>query len=263
MKPEAVAGAAALQRATPLIQQNLVRLNVTDVYPQSTGTAHAGGFCQCDNGMDYAFKAARPDSMFVPATEWLCSHLSIACRIQTPPMDALYTSDGQVWFGSRIEGGKLDEDQCLLELQAGDMAARIVNLRERLSMIYALDLFINNTDRHAKNYLFRTSLDRTVMMAFDFSFAWLAHGPALRGYPADGSNTTQAHLFLARMYGFDQASAHGVLDLIQALPDDWIDVPVNSMPNEWKQGVDLAAATTWWKSDERPARCAEIKEAIM
>lgn len=246
-----------------MIQQNLVKLNVVEVYPQSTGTAHAGGFCQCDNGMDYAFKAARPDSVFVPATEWLCSHLSNACRIQTPPMDVLYTLDGQVWFGSRIEGGKLDEDECLLELQAGEMAMRVANLQERLSMIYALDLFINNTDRHGKNYLFRTSLDRTVMMAFDFSFAWLAWGPELRGYPELSSNTRQARLFFDSMYGFDQASALRVLDLIQALPDDWIDGPVNSMPDEWKQGVDIDVAVAWWKSEERAARCMEIKGAIM
>lgn len=245
-----------------MIQQNLVRLNVVEVYPQSTGTAHAGGFCQCDNGMDYAFKAARWDSLFVPATEWLCSHLSNACRIQTPPMDVLHTPDGQVWFGSRIEGGKLDEDDCLLELQAGDMGLKVPNLQERLSMIYALDLFINNTDRHGKNYLFRTSLQRTVIMAFDFSFAWLAHGPELRGYPDENCNTRQAQAFLARMYGFDLASAHGVLAAIQALPDDWIDGPVNSMPDEWKQGVDIDAAVDWWKSNERGQRCAFLTGAI-
>lgn len=245
-----------------MIQQNLVKLNVIEVYPQSTGTAHAGGFCQCDNGMDYAFKAVRPGSVFVPATEWLCSHLSDACRIQTPPMDILHSPDGHVWFGSRIEGGKLDEDECILALQAGEMAAKVPNLRERLSMIYALDLFTNNIDRHGKNYLFRTSLDRTVIMAFDFSFAWLAHGPLLRGYPDQQSTTRQAQAFLANMYGFDLISAQGVVEAIRALPDDWIDGPVNSMPDEWKQGVDIGAAVAWWKSEERAQRCATLMGAI-
>lgn len=245
-----------------MIQQNLVKLNVIEVYPQRPGTAHAGGFCQCDNGMDYAFKAGRPDSLYVPATEWLCSHLSNACRIQTPPMDILHTPDGQVWFGSRIEGGKLDEDDCLLELQAGEMALKVPNLQERLSMIYALDLFTNNTDRHGNNYLFRTSLQRTVIMAFDFSFAWLAHGPQLRGYPDGNTNTRQWQAVLARMYGFDLKSAHGVLKTIQALPDDWIDGPVKSMPDEWKDGVDIGAAVAWWKSDERPQRCEFLTGAI-
>lgn len=245
-----------------MIQQNLVKLNVVEVYPQRTGTAHAGGFCQCDNGMDYAFKIAGPGAEFVPATEWLCSHLSNACLIQTPPMDVLHTLDGQVWFGSRIEGGKLDEDACLLELQAGEMATKVPNLQERLSMIYALDLFTNNTDRHGNNYLFRTSLQRTVIMAFDFSFAWLAHGPFLRGYPDESTNTRKTMAFLARMYGFDAVRARSVIEKIRSLPNDWIDGPVNSMPDEWKQSVDVVAAVNWWKSDEREQRCAFLIGAI-
>ncbi|MDF5937461.1 hypothetical protein P4126_33745 [Pseudomonas aeruginosa] len=36
----------------PLIQQNLVKLNVENVYPQKAGTFHAGGFCKCDDGLD-------------------------------------------------------------------------------------------------------------------------------------------------------------------------------------------------------------------
>lgn len=129
-------------------------------------------------------------------------------------------------------------------------------------MIYALDLFICNTDRHANNYLFRTSLQRTVIMAFDFSFAWLAHGPLLRGYPDETCHTRTTIAFLARMYGFDVNSAHKVLGKIEALPDDWIDGPVTSMPDEWKQDIDVGAAVSWWKSDERGQRCAYLKGAI-
>jgi hypothetical protein len=213
--------------------------------------------------MDYAFKAARQDSSFVPATEWLCSHLSNACRIPTPPVQALYALDGEVWFGSRIEGGTLDGDDCLFELETGEMGVRISDLQERLSMIYALDLFILNIDRHAKNYLFRTSLDRTVIMAFDFSLAWLAHGPELQGYPDALTNTTLAHRYLANLYGFDPVSAKQVIDIIQELPDDWIDGPINTMPSEWKQGLNIDAVVEWWKSEKRTARCLEIKEVLV
>lgn len=212
--------------------------------------------------MDYAFKIARPGAEFVPATEWLCSHLSNACRIQTPPMDILHTPDGDVCFGSRIEGGKLDEDMCLLELMAGEMASKVPNLRARLSMIYALDLFTNNTDRHLNNFLFRSSLQHVVIMAFDFSLAWLAHGPQLQGYPGESSKTRLVRPILDRMYGFDAVSARAVIETIRSLPDDWIDGPVNSMPDEWKVGVDVNAAVEWWKSDKRDERCAFLIGAI-
>ncbi|KAA5834858.1 HipA domain-containing protein [Pseudomonas chlororaphis] len=246
-----------------MIQQNLVRLNVEEVYPQRTGTAHAGGFCRCDDGLDYAYKAAEHSAPFVPATEWLCTQLAQASRIQTPPIEIIYTENGSPWFGSRIEGGKLDEDECLLALQSGEMADRIIGLSERLSSIYALDLFVNNIDRHGKNYLFRTSLNRTILLAFDFSLAWLAHSPQLRGYPQPDTNTEMAHRFLASMYGFDVKSAQKTINAIAELPNAWIDGASATIPHEWKQGVDIDAAIEWWKSDERAARCEEIRGTLV
>jgi len=245
-----------------LIQQNLVKLNVEYVYPQSTGTYHAGGFCKCDDGLDYAFKQVAPGAEFVPATEWLCGHLSNTCRIHTPPMEILQGLDGRMWFGSRIEGGMQEADQYVMELASGELIKRIPSLPERLSAIYAFDMFVNNIDRHAKNYLFRSSLDGAVLLAFDYSLAWLAHGAELETYPSPGSNTKQLRAFLDTLYGFDLASAEKVLNVIQGLPADWIDGPVSAMPGEWQQGVDVATAVAWWKSDERAIRCETIKGAL-
>lgn len=246
-----------------MIQQNLVKLNVTTVYPQQAGTLHAGGFCKCDDGLDYAFKQVASGGLYVPATEWLCGHLSNTCRIHTPPMEILQGLDGKQWFGSRIEGGKLEEDMCRLEFSSGDMLNRIPTLCERISAIYAIDLFVNNTDRHLDNYLFRSSFNGgTVVLAFDYSLAWLAHCPELKGFPAHDSNTQKMRMYLDRLYGFDPASAIKVITDIQGLPDDWIDGPVASMPVEWKQEVDMDAAVAWWKSKDRAARCEAIKEAL-
>lgn len=245
-----------------MIQQNLVKLNVTNVYPQKADTLHAGGFCQCDDGLDYAFKQVTPDGLYVPATEWLCGHLSNTCRIHTPPMEILHGLDGRMWFGSRIEGGKLEEDLCLLELSSGEMLNRIPTLRERLSAIYAIDLFVNNIDRHLNNFLFRTSLHGAVILAFDYSLAWLAHSPELEGFPPDSSKTELVRRYLHPVYGFDQEAAIKVINVIQGLPDEWIDGPMASMPDEWKQEVDMDAAVAWWKSERRAARCEAIKEAL-
>ncbi|HCW94820.1 MAG TPA: hypothetical protein DHU88_03305 [Pseudomonas sp.] len=245
-----------------MIQQNLVKLNVENVYPQKAGTFHAGGFCKCDDGLDYAFKQVAPGAEFVPATEWLCGHLSNTCRIHTPPMEILHGLDGRMWFGSRIEGGTLDADQCVMELASGEMDKRILNLRERLSAIYAFDMFVNNSDRHLKNLLFRTSLEGVVMLAFDYSLAWLAHGAALDLYLTPESKTRQVRSFLDTLYGFDLASAEKVLNAIQGLPADWIDGPVGAMPGEWQHGVDVATAVAWWKSDARAIRCETIKGAL-
>lgn len=167
-----------------------------------------------------------------------------------------------MWFGSRIEGGTLDADQCVMALAAGEMDKQILGLRERLSAIYALDMFVNNIDRHLKNYLFRSSLDGVVMLAFDYSFAWLAHGAELNGYPSPDSKTGQVRAFLDTLYGFDLASAEKVLNAIQGLPAEWIDGPVGAMPDEWQHGVDVATAVAWWKSDARAIRCETIKGAL-
>lgn len=245
-----------------MIQQNLVKLNVEFVYPQKPGTFHAGGFCKCDDGLDYVFKAVEPKAEFVPATEWLCGHLSNTCRIHTPPMEILQGLDGRMLFGSRVEGGTLDGDMCAFEFVSGDMSKRIHNLRERISSIYALDMFLNNIDRNLKNYLFRSSLGGTVMLAFDYGLAWLAHGGALNGFPSSVSKTGQVKAILDTLYGFDLASAVKVLDAIQNLPDSWIDGPVSTMPDEWKHGVDVAAAVAWWKSNARAQRCVTIKGAL-
>lgn len=245
-----------------MIQQNLVKLNVEYVYPQKPGTFHAGGFCKCDDGLDYVFKTVEPGAEFVPATEWLCGHLSNTCRIHTPPMEILQGLDGRMWFGSRVEGGTVDADQCVMELAAGEMGKRIHNLRERISGIYALDVFLNNIDRNLKNYLFRTSLDGTVMLAFDYGLAWFAHGAELNGFPSSECKTGQVKAFLDTLYGFDFASAEKVLNAIQGLPADWIDGPVGAMPGEWQQGIDVATAVAWWKSDARAIRCETIKGAL-
>lgn len=242
-----------------MIQQSLVKVNVEEVYPQKTSTAHAGGFCRCDDGMDYAYKASHPDHRHVPAAEWLCTSLAQACRIATPPFEIIFSENGEPWFGSRIEGGKLDEDDCLLALQAGEMGGKISNLKERLSSIFALDLFLNNIDRHGKNYLFRTSLDRVVLLAFDFSFAWLAHGPQLRGLPAENTNTMMAHRFLERVYGFDAPVALRMIDSIASLPENWIVPSAAAIPEQWKQGNEIDLAVEWWASQERLDRCEQLR----
>jgi len=242
-----------------LIQQSLVKINVEEVYPQKSDTAHAGGFCRCDDGMDYAYKVSHPDHRYVPATEWLCTSLAQACRVATPPFEIIFSENGDPWFGSRIEGGKLDEDDCILALQAGEMSGKISNLKERLSSIYALDLFLNNTDRHGKNYLFRTSLDRVVLLAFDFSLAWLAHGPQLRCFPTADSNTMMAHRFLERVYGFDASVALRMIDSIAGLPENWIVPSATAIPEQWKQGDEIDLAVEWWGSQERPDRCEQLR----
>jgi hypothetical protein len=145
--------------------------------PPGLGTADCGLICRADDGLDYAIKDKSTD-VAVPHSEWFCTHLAELVNIAAPPCKFVKVTDGTLAMGSRWEGGVIDRNTWTMRL---GVDIKLPDLAPVLSRIYAFDHFIYNEDRHTGNLLVREQRNSgVVILAFDYSRAWLTRFPAAR-----------------------------------------------------------------------------------
>jgi len=159
-------------------------------YPPSKSTADCLGMVDADDGGLYYIKGdahGRP----IRASEWLGTHIAEAVGIQAPAPVAIERSNGEIVFGSRRIAGVADDlltRSYLMTSSAGNVAVPVTGLSTILSKIYALDMFLNNEDRHFGNYLSIDDNGVRRLYSFDFSRAVFWQWP-WNGYPAPTTHT--------------------------------------------------------------------------
>jgi hypothetical protein len=127
-------------------------------------------------------------------------------------------------------------------------------MRDATEPLFAVDAFLPNEDRHARNFMWRTSVTGTIPLAFDFSRAWLISGLPFGAFPLNSNHAT------VQMWGylkntFSYSSPVLAMKKIESLPDDWLETVINVAPPQWYAGFDTEPTITFWKT-QRKARCA-------
>lgn len=190
----------------------------------------------------------------VPATEWICSHLALACGLPVPPVAVIemLSQPGVPYFGSQWQGGALE---FLL------VRGRISN-PQVFERTHAIDLFVHNIDRHCGNYLYLELAGEIVARVIDFSHALMVMGWPLPALPMASCNTTQ---WLPELLGQNlepYQRPEDVIACLAALPSDWMHQTLEPMPTQWlsvSQRQDLAQ---WWASSARTQRLDAAKSAL-
>ena len=228
--------------------------------PSSFGTADCSQVCRCDDGSDYAVKDSASGEL-VPHSEWFCTHLGEAVGLASPPCKVVNVQ-GKRCFGSRWETGHNARDWWL-RASAGEIDFHSLALT--LSRIYAFDLFVNNIDRHATNYIVREQHFGTALLAFDYSRAWLVHGVPPPTLPLpEQCNTVQLQRSLCRLFGefFNVDEATHVLDSLIKVDGNRVESIIGTHPQEWLTNEQRDGILNWWVSSARTARAEAIVKGV-
>ena len=224
--------------------------------PANLGSADADLVGMGDDGQDYIIKTVEKTPN-VPASEWFCHRLAGLCNIAVPQFSILSIKGRKPAFGSRYDSA-LEKNKLLVwDILSGKKKANI--LAERLSAIYAFDLFVHNDDRHLGNYMFTPAMNGHTVKAYDFSRAWLHHGWPLPDLPLLPCNTVSLFRDLMQYHKFNLTAAGVVLDRLNGLKTNAIQDIHNEMPAEWLPKSKRNEIVKWWASKEKVGRIEFVK----
>lgn len=252
---------------TPIMepyQQRLFPLDAQDVFKNDQGSADLKLIVTAVNNKDYAVKTTADGNGYVPLTELFCYEVARELTIATPNYAIIKFRDNSIGFGSEWEGGaqELKALPMIFEILKGNIPVR--GLKSFLSKVYALDLFINNIDRHFGNYIFRDSYTSKIGLAYDFSRAWYAIEK--NGYQClesrDDNKTLLCHTIIRKTEFFDVTTAINTLDEIGRIPSKTINRILSGIPNEWLPQEISMELLQWWGSSEMYSRINKLKSAI-
>lgn len=208
-----------------------------------------------EDGFDYAVKSLSDHAM-LPFSEWFCYQLAQAMGVSCPACAILVMHNDSRAFGSRIQPG-LSHMQSEIDNGVG-VVDYLAGCADRLSIIYAMDLFVANIDRHFGNFLFGVnSLGQRTVMPIDYSHAWWVGGWPLKDITAHNNATTNS-IAIVRAMDLWRAPAAllalGSLSQIKAVTvRKWLDL----MPPSWLNESDKIALVTWWGSEDFHARVSK------
>lgn len=226
-------------------------LKVKVTYPSNLDSADLKTIVKAVNKKDYAVKEITDGNGLVPATELFCYELSKAIDIPTPNYQIIEMPDNSLAFGSEWEGGVVKIDQnVIMNILLGRLP--IPDFKVFVSELYALDIFVNNVDRHFGNYIFRESYSGILSLAFDFSRALYAvnkNNPFENQCIIDTKcNTYSCNNILKQFNQFDSNITKATLDKIYNISIDTIQNIIDKIPDSWLDNSQRDNLISFWKS---------------
>lgn len=239
------------------MQSSLIPVKIIQQTPANLGTADLKFIGLADDSHQYALKRLA-DHPMLPISEWIGYHLSRAIGIATPDFAAVWLDDQTPAFGSRI-----DETVHQLGLPPNPVqVAQFLgpDMRNATEPIFAVDAFLPNDDRHARNFLWRITATGAVPLAFDFSRAWLIGGLPFGKFPLrDEDATIQVWKYLKSTFLYTRPVEP--MRKIAELADDWLEKAIEIAPPQWVDGLDIKPTITFWKT-QRKTRCNAALEML-
>lgn len=175
----------------------------------------------------------------VRATEWICSQLADALGVRTAGW-RIVEYDGESYFGSPDVGNDFSSVNLQNFLRSSDrdkFGGTSFNRGFYLSGVLALDFFLNNPDRHLKNFRFSDDQSYRRLCAIDFADADL-RSLTTQWFPVAGSRTVELTKAVQAIHGSFTEGALAMLDRIDGFAPDAFRRIVASVPDDWL-GSDL------------------------
>jgi hypothetical protein len=247
------------QLKPPMFQRQLFPIAVMTVYPNDQNSQDMKTIGLAENGKDYAIKTVMDGNGKVPASEAFCYQLARHVLLATPEFDVIELHDGSYAFGSVWEGAAstIKHHADVMRVLSGEIP--VVGIQSFFSKVYALDLFVNNIDRHFGNYIFRPSYSGQIALAFDFSRAWFAFNPYGFEAAIEDNATSNSIQWIKRYEKYNKAEAERCLDIIKALTAELVEAMLSSFPQEWLSVEDKQSFLEWWGSEARIQRVDFLK----
>ena len=199
---------------------------------------------------------------FVAHSEWFCKHLGDRVGIASPEC-RLVEVNGETAFGSRWESGHDPENWWL---RAKNAEIDVGRISPTISRILAFDLFVNNEDRHASNYIVRPQVNGDwSFLAFDHSRAWRAAGWPLPPAPmSDAVQTLSVFKAVHRVLGgiLDKDEFMFVINKLREVPKSYINNILTAQHDGWLSEQKCNATIDFWQSDAFSKRIDAIEEGL-
>jgi hypothetical protein len=237
--------------------------------PLELGTADAGWLSTAADRCQYVLKdkTSKASSQEVPHCEWFCTHVGELLQIPAPQFKIVRKIDGEHVFGSRWAGGIVPTDPngfWFDRVKTGEIPLK--ELSGLLSRIYAFDLFVHNLDRHKWNFLLQKQFDAFVLLANDYSRAWIRWGFPLPDVSKVKTENTYLHKKILQDYWqeeyISETEVNNCLFGITSIPKDRIRRIIEDHPDDWLPEVNKNAILDWWGSTEMLARIQTISSGV-
>ncbi|MBL0253197.1 MAG: hypothetical protein IPQ12_11905 [Polaromonas sp.] len=230
-------------------QNSLIPIKILQQTPANLETADLKFIGVADDSHQYALKCMS-EHRFLPITEWVGYHLCRSIGLATPDFAVVWLDDDTPAFGSRLEE--------VQQLGMPPNPMQIVqylgpNMRSVTEPIFAIDAFLPNEDRHARNFMWRTSAVGVIPLAFDYSRAWLIGGVPFGEFPLNANHAT-IQMWSYLKSAFSYAAPIAAMHKISALPDDWLESVIKLAPAQWIADFDISPTMEFWRF-QRKARC--------
>jgi hypothetical protein len=256
--------AAVLVAKRPERQDELLPLGTLVEFPDTGSTADTWGKVEADDTQLYVAKTDARGGVGVRASEWVGTRLAEELNMPCPTPKAILLSDGEIAFGSRVIGSIADAavtSQILTTNTIGTGQPRIPGLTALLSSLFAFDMFINNVDRHDKNYISIDDNGTRRFYAIDFSRS-LFWGDGMTSFPSNCHQTRMTFRRICQLHGFDIAAAEAMIDRISRIGGGLISSILSPMPSTWLDQNRRDGFLEWWQSDERHKRLERLRTGL-
>lgn len=282
------------QFTKPIQQEDIyqaIYLPIIDLLRSTENTAQVSNFALALDGGEYALKGQNDSKMDLsnleimvcekiiqenaPISELFCYKIIELLQLPIPQCRILVDTEGELYFGSVIDKGKpgVLSTPKFLELVSTPSEYSHV-FHQQLWVIYALDCFFFNIDRHFGNYIcIENSFGYTQLKPIDFGLSSLTFHlfPYKAMYLSNVQlcNTQKYWKILNDILLKDvkyvenleryKALARDTLDKLKSINLSKIRDIVESIPNKWlseKQKNDLL---DWWNSEQLYERISRIQ----
>jgi hypothetical protein len=209
----------------------------------------------------------------IPHSEWFCTYLAelvgiptIECRILEMPPDASGVSKRS--FGSRWQPGEIPHSPAPWWVRVQQHSIPVSHVATVLSWIYAFDHFINNVDRHQKNFFAQKSHDGIAIFAVDYSKAWLWGKFPPPPLPFNLNDPHQRTVLAQRDFTsrwgawIVNSEVTSVLARLSKVTKQDISYILQIEPKEWLSQSRGRAIMKWWGSKKFKERISQIHTGI-
>ncbi len=178
----------------------------------------------------------KPDSPHrrARATEWICTQLAERAELRTAGY-RIVEFEGSTYFGSPNVTSVAQEFELIGFLRSKDRnlyGGTTLNRGHYLAGVIAFDFFINNNDRHIRNFILSDDGSYRRLCAIDFADADLTSLTTDR-FPIAGSSTFELGRSVRAIHGSFVEGALSMLDRIEGITPEVFRGIVASVPPDW------------------------------
>lgn len=218
---------------------------------------------EADNGKKYYLKADVGDTP-VRASEWLAYRLAGTVGVPVPRCDFIQTLSGDIAFGSEALDGASRRAETVLFLEGrtiNELGVPNPGLQASLSAIHALDLFLNNVDRHMGNFLIVPDGEDRRLYAMDFARSFFWRWP-WDGFPKPDDLTSEAWTELRERHGFDLSAALAIVNRLGIISASDVEGLLAHMPAHWLSNSLQSELLAYCRGGGWAARVASLREGL-